>query len=196
MLTNFKIVKEYIILLLYFRQCASWSRTWIFYFSSLISRGFIRWRKHSKVIRSIKSCPNYIIIWSMFLLLIIISSVYFVHWNIKFYDIIFSCLAIHDGDLKSTLNKWSKQQYYFVHTYIIFRTSRWSWIWIFYFYLTFSLSIRPKKYQKFSQITEHAWTTSTSEQCFFCLLLLVTCIYAIGILTALVLLCFHMWMDI
>ena len=53
-----------------------------------------------------------------------------------------------------------------------------------------------KKYRNFSQITEHARTTSTSEQCFFCLLLLVTCIYAIGILTALVLLCFHMWMDI
>ena len=28
------------------------------------------------------------------------------------------------------------------------------------------------KYRNFSQITEHAQTTSTSEQCFFCLLLL------------------------
>jgi len=51
-----------------------------------------------------------------------------------------------------------------------------------------------KKYRNFSQITEHARTTSTSEQCFFCLLLLVTFIYAIAILTALMLLCFMLWL--
>jgi hypothetical protein len=34
---------------------------------------------------------------------------------------------------------------------------------------------------------------SASERCFFVLLILVTFIYSVGILTALVLLCFHMW---
>ena len=49
------------------------------------------------------------------------------------------------------------------------------------------------KYRRVSRITYHARTVPPSERCFFVLLLLVTLIYAIGILTALVLLCFHMW---
>ena len=50
-----------------------------------------------------------------------------------------------------------------------------------------------EKYLQVSRLTTHARTVSPSERCFFVLLLLVTLIYAIGILTALVLLCFHMW---
>lgn len=50
-----------------------------------------------------------------------------------------------------------------------------------------------EKYMQVSRITNHARTVSPSERCFFVLLLLVTLIYGIGILTALVLLCFHMW---
>lgn len=49
------------------------------------------------------------------------------------------------------------------------------------------------KYRSVIEMVNYAKTVSRSEQCFFCLLLLVTCIYAIGILTALILLCFHMW---
>jgi len=50
-----------------------------------------------------------------------------------------------------------------------------------------------EKYMQASRMTAHARTVPPSERCFFVLLLLVTLIYAIGILTALVLLCFHMW---
>ena len=50
-----------------------------------------------------------------------------------------------------------------------------------------------EKYMQVSRMTTHARTVPPSERCFFVLLLLVTFIYAIGILTALVLLCFHMW---
>ena len=50
-----------------------------------------------------------------------------------------------------------------------------------------------EKYRRVSRITYHARTVPAGERCFFVLLLLVTLIYAIGILTALVLLCFHMW---
>ena len=49
------------------------------------------------------------------------------------------------------------------------------------------------KYRRVSQLTIHARQVSPSERCFFVLLIMVTFIYAIGILTALVLLCFHMW---
>jgi len=50
-----------------------------------------------------------------------------------------------------------------------------------------------EKYRRVSRIAYHARTVPPGERCFFVLLLLVTLIYAIGILTALVLLCFHMW---
>ena len=84
---------------LHFRLSASWSRTWIFYFSSLISRKHIRRRKHSKVIRSNKSCSNNIVIWSMFLLLISVSSVYFFHWNFYcFYINNLSCMDVLVGN--------------------------------------------------------------------------------------------------
>ena len=44
-----------------------------------------------------------------------------------------------------------------------------------------------------SKINDHAKTVSRSEQCFFCLLILVMFIYGIGILTAIVLLSSIMW---
>ena len=44
-----------------------------------------------------------------------------------------------------------------------------------------------------SKINDHARTVSASERCFFCLLIMVTFIYAIGILTAIVLLSSMMW---
>ena len=50
-----------------------------------------------------------------------------------------------------------------------------------------------EKYRRVSQLTIHARQVSPSERCFFVLLILVTFIYAVGILTALILLCFHMW---
>ena len=40
-----------------------------------------------------------------------------------------------------------------------------------------------------SKIHDHARTVSPCEQCFFCLLILVTLIYCVGILTAVALLC-------
>ena len=44
-----------------------------------------------------------------------------------------------------------------------------------------------------SKINDHAKTVSRTEQCFFCLLILVMFIYGFGILTAIVLLSSIMW---
>ena len=46
---------------------------------------------------------------------------------------------------------------------------------------------------KVSKINDHAKTLSRSERCFFCLLILVTFIWAFGILTAVILLSSMMW---
>ena len=50
-----------------------------------------------------------------------------------------------------------------------------------------------EKYRRVSQMTAYSRTVSAGERCFFVLLLLVTVIYAVGIVTALLLLSFHMW---
>ena len=48
--------------------------------------------------------------------------------------------------------------------------------------------------RRLSEVSNHVQTTSSSDQCFFCLLLLVLFILFIGILTSVILLTFLVWM--
>ena len=48
--------------------------------------------------------------------------------------------------------------------------------------------------RRLSAVSNHVQTTSSSDQCFFCLILLVLFILFIGILTSIIILTFLVWM--